>query len=94
MFTKATQLPQIGLDAPPSVIGKNTVDCMRSGAVFGNAAMIDGMIDRFYCEIKSEIPVYATGGLAPSIVKHCKHKITLDTDMVLKGLNLIYKNNI
>ena len=88
------QLPQIGLDAPPSVIGKNTVDCMRSGAVFGNAAMIDGMIDRFYCEIKSEISVYATGGLAPSIVKHCKHKITLDTDMVLKGLNLIYKNNI
>lgn len=88
------QLPQVGLSAPSSVIGKNTVDCMKSGVIFGNASMIDGMIDRFNEEYKSELPVYATGGLAPSIIKHCKHKITLDTDMVLKGLYIIYKNNI
>lgn len=87
------QLPQIGLDAPSSVIGKNTVDCMKSGAVFGNASMIDGMIDRFNAEYGKDLPVYATGGLSASIVKHCKHKITLDTDMVLKGLNIIYKFN-
>ena len=88
------QLPQIGLDAPVSVIGKNTVDCMKSGAVFGNATMVDGMIDRFNDEYGKELPVYATGGLAPAIIKHCKHKITLDVDMVLKGLHIIYKNNI
>ncbi|MBQ3016563.1 MAG: type III pantothenate kinase [Clostridia bacterium] len=88
------QLPQVGLDAPPSVIGKNTVDCMKSGAVFGNASMIDGMIDRFAEEYKTELPVYATGGLAPAIIEHCKHKITLDTDMVLKGLKIIYNKNI
>ena len=66
---------------------------MKSGAVFGNASMIDGMIDRFIEEYGSELTVYATGGLATAIVKYCKHKVTLDADMVLKGLNLIYKFN-
>lgn len=88
------QLPQVSLDPPPLVIGKNTVDSMKSGAVFGNASMIDGMIDRFNEEYKTDLPVYATGGLAPAVVKYCKHPITLDTDMVLKGLNIIYKKNL
>lgn len=87
------QLPQIGLEAPKSVIGKNTVDCMKSGVVFGNACLIDGMIDRFNEEMGAELPVYATGGLASTIVCHCKHKITLDEDLLLKGLNILYKKN-
>ena len=87
------QLPQIGLDAPKSVIGKNTVDCMKSGVVFGNAALIDGMIDRFNEEMGEELKVYATGGLSSTIIPHCKHKITLDEDMLLKGLNIIYNKN-
>ena len=87
------QLPQISLEAPPFVIGKNTVDCMKSGAVYGNAAMVDGMIDRMFEEYGKPINVYATGGLASSIVANCKHNITLDADMVLKGLYIIYKNN-
>lgn len=87
------QLPQISLEAPKSVIGKNTVDCMRSGVVFGNAAMIDGMIERFDDEMGLTLPVYATGGLAETIIPHCKHEITLDRNLVLKGLNIIYKKN-
>ncbi len=87
------QLPQICLEAPPSVIGKNTADCMKSGVLFGNASMIDGMIDRFNEEMGETLPVFATGGLAPTVVSHCKHKITLDEHMVLKGLNIIYKKN-
>lgn len=87
------QLPQISLEAPPSVIGTNTVDCMRSGVVFGNASMIDGMIERFNEEIKYEPRVIATGGMASTIVCHCKHDITLDNDLVLKGLNILYKKN-
>ena len=87
------QLPQVDLEAPPSVIGKNTADCMKSGAVFGNAAMIDGMIDRFRDSMGSDVPVYATGGLAPLIVPHCRHEITLDEHMVLKGLYYIYLKN-
>lgn len=87
------QLPQISLEAPASVIGKNTVDCMRSGVVFGNASMIDGMIDRFNEAAGEDLKVYATGGLAPTILSHCKHNITLDNDLVLKGLNILYKKN-
>jgi len=75
------------------VIGKNTADCMKSGAVFGNAAMIDGMIDRFNGTVGETLPVYATGGLAPLIVPHCRHKVTLDEHMVLKGLYFIYRKN-
>jgi len=87
------QLPQISLEAPKSVIGKNTIDCMRSGVVFGNACMIDGMIDRFNEEMGMELKVYATGGQAETIVRHCKHNITVDKDLVLEGLYIIYKKN-
>ncbi len=87
------QLPQISLEAPKSVIGKNTVDCMQSGVVFGNASMIDGMIDRFNEEMGKDLSVYATGGLASTIIPHCKHKITMNENLVLEGLNIIYKKN-
>ncbi|MBR7181223.1 MAG: type III pantothenate kinase [Clostridia bacterium] len=87
------QLPQVSLEAPPSVIGTNTADCMKSGAVFGNAAMIDGMIDRFNEAFGEELPVLATGGFAAAIMPHCKHSYTLDTGMVLKGLNILYHKN-
>ncbi|MBR3932619.1 MAG: type III pantothenate kinase [Clostridia bacterium] len=87
------QLPQISLEAPKSVIGKNTADCMRSGAVFGNASMIDGMIDRFATETGYDLKLVATGGLSKTIIKHCNHNITLDDDLVLKGLNILYKKN-
>ncbi len=87
------QLPQISLEAPKSVAGKNTVDCMRSGVVFGNASLIDGMIDRYNTEVGENLKVYATGGLASTIVCHCKHDITLDVDLVLKGLYILYKKN-
>lgn len=87
------QLPQINLDAPRLVIGKNTVDCMKSGVVYGNASLIDGMIDRITAELGSQPPVYATGGLAGTIVPHCNHEITLDENLVLKGLNILYNKN-
>lgn len=87
------QLPQISLDEPKSVIGKNTVDCMRSGVVFGNASLIDGMIDRYNEETGEKLKVYATGGLSQSIIPHCKHDIKIDSDLVLKGLNIIYNKN-
>ena len=87
------QLPQVSLEAPRSVIGKNTVDCMRSGVVFGNASMMDAMIDRIGEEMGETLPVIATGGLSPVIIPHCKHDVTLDEDLVLKGLNILYNKN-
>ena len=87
------QLPQVSLEAPSRVIGKNTADCMKSGAIYGNAAMIDGMIDRFNEEYGEPLPAIATGGYSHAIIKHCKHKIELDDDLVLRGLYIIYKKN-
>lgn len=87
------QLPQVSLDAPVSVVAKNTVDCVKSGVIYGNAALVDGMIDRINGEVGEELPVYATGGLSSIIVPHCSHKITLDEQLVLKGLNILYKKN-
>ena len=90
---RTAQLPMIDLEAPKAVIGKNTADCMKSGVIFGNASMVDGMIDRICEEVGQELPIYGTGGLFSVIGSHCKHNITLDADMVLKGLYIIYKNN-
>lgn len=87
------QLPQFSLDAPKKAMGTNTIECLKSGAVFGNAAMVDGMIDRFCEEYGSELPAFATGGFSHAIIPNCKHKITLDPDMVLDGLYIIYNRN-
>ena len=66
---------------------------MRSGVVFGNASLIDGMIDRYNEAFGEELPVIATGGLSSAIMAHCKHAYTLDADLVLKGLHILYKKN-
>ena len=63
---------------------------MRSGVVYGNASMLDGMIDRFNEEMGETLPVYATGGFAPTIIPHCKHEIAIDENLVLKGLNILF----
>ena len=87
------QLPQVGLEAPATVIGKNTVDCMKSGVIFGHASLIDGMIDRINAEVGEKLPVIVTGGYASVVVSHCNHKMVIDEYLVLKGLNLIYNKN-
>lgn len=91
---QTAQLPKISLQVPSRVIEKNTADCMKSGVIFGNASLIDGMIDRIRSEVGAEIPVYATGGMANMIVPHCKHTVTVHEHLVLEGLNLIYQKNI
>jgi len=88
------QLPSVSLDPPASVIGKNTADSMRSGIIYGNAALVDGMIERIKAELGYDLPVYATGGLASLILPYCKNKITYDPDLVLKGLYFIYSKNL
>ena len=89
----AAQLPQISLVPPKKLLGTNTIDCMRSGIIYGNAAMLDGMIDRIGDEVKSEITIVATGGLSRSIIPYCRHDVILDDDIILKGLLIIYNKN-
>ena len=93
LTSRAAQLPGISLDKPRKVIGKNTVDCMRSGMMYGTAAMIDGMIERIEEELGHTSTVVATGGLAQFITPLCKREIILEKDLLLKGLNILYKKN-
>lgn len=93
LTNRAAQLPGISLDKPKQVIGKNTVDCMRSGMMYGTAAMIDGIIDRIEQELGHGSQVIATGGMAQFITPLCHRKVILEKDLLLKGLNIIYKKN-
>lgn len=90
---KASQLHNISLETPKHAIGKNTTECMRSGIVLGNAAMLDGMIDRITEELGETPTLIATGGLSKSIIPHCRHKIIYDDGLLLKGLWIIYSKN-
>ena len=88
------QLPQISLDGEVDVIGSNTIDCMRSGAVLGNACMIDGMIERYKEILGEDTTVIATGGLSKVIAPHCREEIIIDETLLLDGLYTIFKKNI
>ena len=87
------QLPQISLHAPKNLIGKNTVDCMQSGVVYGNACMIDGMAKRMEAEFGAPLNRIATGGISKYIIPHCELDFTVDDTLILKGLYSIYKKN-
>lgn len=89
----AAQLYKVSLEKPSTVIGKNTSDCMKSGLVMGNAACIDGMLDRFMEEMGVEATVVATGGIANIVIPLCKHNIIIDDTLLLKGLKIIYDKN-
>ena len=93
LTSRTAQLPGISLDRPKRVIGKNTVDCMRSGIMYGTAAMLDGMLDRVEEELGCTTTVVATGGMAQFIVPLCRREIRLEKDLLLKGLNIIYQKN-
>ncbi len=93
LTSRTAQLPGISLDRPKQVIGKNTVDCMRSGIMYGTAAMIDGVVERMEEELGHTSTLVATGGMAQFITPLCKREIILEKDLLLKGLNIIYKKN-
>jgi len=93
LSSKTAQLPQVNLDMPKKVIAKNTVDSMRSGILFGHAGMMDGIISRMEEELGQKLNVVATGGLAPFVTPLCKHDITVDDNLLLKGLLKLYMKN-
>ena len=86
-------LPDISFTAPKKTIGTNTVDAMRSGAVFGTASLVEGMIARMEQELGTGCAVVATGDPAKEILPHCRREILYDEHLTLKGLWLLYKKN-
>ncbi len=87
----AALLHSISFNKPEKVTGTNTVECMQSGLVFGNAAMIDGLCERMANELGFENPtIVATGGYSKGIIPCCKAEIIYDENLVLDGLKAIY----
>lgn len=88
-------LPNISLRPPKGLVGKDSEECMLSGVVYGNAAMLDGLIDRL-CEMfpGEDVSVVATGGNASLIVRYCRNFITYEPNLLMEGLWHIYQKNI
>ena len=86
-------LPGLQLDRPKKAIGRNTIDCMRSGIMMGTACMIDGMIERMEEELGCKTTVIATGGIARFVLPMCNREIIYDKDLLIKGLSELYYDN-
>ena len=89
-----SQLSKVDFEKPKHVIGTNTVDSIKSGLMYMNAAGLDGTIDRIEEELGETCTVIATGGQANIIAPLCKRKMIVDDDLILKGLWQIYHKNI
>lgn len=86
-------LPGLQLDQPKRAIGRNTVDCMRSGTIIGAAAMVDGMVQRMEEELGCRTTVIATGGIARFVIPYCKTPVIYERNLILKGLAALYREN-
>ena len=93
LSARAAALPYISLGNPPRLIGSNTVDCMQSGAIYGCAAMMDGLIDRVEEELGEPVSAVLTGGLGALVAPHCKRKLHLEQDLLIHGLQILYEKN-
>lgn len=93
LTNRTALLPGLQLDQPKKAIGRNTIDCMRSGLMLGSACMIDGMIDRMEEELGYKTTVIATGGIAKFVLPMCRHEIVYDKDLLVKGLAALYREN-
>ena len=94
LISGTAALRRVDLTPPPAAIGRNTVEAIQSGLLFGHAGMVDGLVERFVGELGGSPTVIATGGLASTIVPHCRTVSTVDPDLTLDGLRIIYEMNI
>lgn len=91
--SKTSQLPQISIEAPDNIIGANTVESMKAGAVLGCAAMLDGLTEKIEEQLGQKATLVATGGLCPEIIKHSKREILYYDNLLLTGLKIIFDKN-
>lgn len=93
LSAQAAQLPYVHLEKPQQFVGSNTVNCMQSGVVYGNAAMIDGLSERVEESLGMPATVVATGGLVHLVAPYCKRKLICDDHLLLDGLRILYEKN-
>ena len=86
-------LRRVEFTPPRSVIGKGTVEAIQSGALYGHAGLVDGIMERIAAEFDEDVTRVATGGLAPTIVPHCASVDIIDPYLTLEGLRIIFDLN-
>jgi type III pantothenate kinase len=94
LTSRAAAIPKIDLTPPRALIGKSTVEAIRSGVIYGFASQVDGMVGRLREELGDETEAIATGGLAHAIVPFCELIDDVDEILTLTGLRLIYERNM
>ncbi len=94
LSSRTAQLTRISLEKPRKLIGSNTIDCMKSGALYGHAAALDGLVERIEEELGDSCTLIATGDLAHLVLPLCKHTFIQEEDLLLKGLQIIYYKNM
>ncbi len=93
LFQRASRLPRVEIfKAPSTVIGKDTIESIKSGIIYGNAAMVDGMVERMSKEMGETPKILATGGLAPLISELSNTIEKVEQSLTLEGLRLIYNS--
>jgi type III pantothenate kinase len=93
LFARAAKLPRVEIARPPRAVGRNTQHSMQSGIVFGYVAMVDGLVERLAEELDFPCAVVATGGLARVIAPLSKRIGSVDDDLTLVGLRILYERN-
>jgi type III pantothenate kinase len=93
LFMKASKLPRVEIFQPPSkVIGRDTIESIKSGIIFGYAGLVDGIVRRMKAELGTNPKIIATGGLAGLMVKVSEEIEAVEPDLTLEGLRILSKN--
>lgn len=94
LFQRAAKLPRVELVKPETVIGKNTINSMQAGIIFGYVGQVDYIVNRMKQELNTDVTVVATGGLAKLIASESQTINRVNGLLTLEGLRIIYKRNI
>ena len=97
LFLRTSKLPRVELEESKTVIGKSTIEAMKSGLVNGYVGLIDGIIEKMLeelCKDKSQVKIISTGGFSSLLASKSKYIELSDTDLILKGLKSIYEKNV
>ena len=93
LFQRAAQLPRVALVTPRTIICRNTVNAMQAGVIFGFVGQIDEIVRRIKAEMKQDMRVIATGGMAKMICRESKTIDKVDNFLTLTGLRVLYERN-
>ncbi len=93
LFKRASRLPLVDISRPETVVGKNTVECIRGGIFYGFVGLVEGIIERMKKELRTSPRVIATGGYSEGMAEEIRAIEEVEEFLVLKGLRILYEVN-